>query len=182
MDFNFECRSPNCEFTATKVDLEAHELVCENRLVACRWCSRRVGFETHEDHELRCGLQNSLGRGTTTEGPHQDVQLQHDVQPHHGHHHHQPQDFDNVPEDDGAITVYHDDHEAEDDLVEPDYELFLNLPTNDGRPLSPFHRHSTIPVTRVSNEDVLRFLDNFRDLVLVDEIDSDIEDNPTMGM
>ena len=88
MDFTFECRYPNCEFSANKTNLEAHERECENRHVVCRWCSWRVEFDTNEDHELSCGLRSSLLTtqvATVGHNDHHDHSHSHG----HGHHHHQ---------------------------------------------------------------------------------------------
>ena len=146
MDFELECKYPNCDFMATKTDLEAHELDCLNRFVRCKWCGTRVGFEIHEDHELCCGLRSSLGHGTNL-GPQHGVQHQprQDVQLHHGHNHHHhgnhnhghrsiPQDYDqfmrqgsNHPD---HMNVYHneDHHEDESEEEDDEDEIYINIP------------------------------------------------------
>ena len=57
LDFPIDCRFPNCEHTATKADMEAHEQVCEYGLKECWLCNQRVAIDTHEQHERHCALE-----------------------------------------------------------------------------------------------------------------------------
>ena len=144
MDFTFECRYPNCEFSANKTNLEAHERECENRHVVCRWCSWRVEFDTNEDHELSCGLRSSLvTTSTSTQGPLTYVGHNgHNGHVHghindHGHHHHQyypqhvthemHQDLSGWVHDEGDYELSLADEESDDE----DDDLIVNLHLNE---------------------------------------------------
>ena len=68
-----ECRFQNCDFNATKTEMEAHERECEKRLVQCKSCNERVHIDEQEQHEVGCRIGSFINSQRLAQHGPQDV-------------------------------------------------------------------------------------------------------------